>query len=101
VALSAGSDDFKGKLRMEYYAYDALNELFHVAGSKPSSYSAGTFSDHNLGKVALEVWKEMGPTTLNQLFTLPTDDPRNDPYGHWSGFFHGIVGAYCKKEEMP
>ena len=33
VRLSAGSEDFKGALRIRYYAYDALSELTHVAGS--------------------------------------------------------------------
>jgi len=60
VLLSNGSNDFTGKLRIQYFAYDALSELTQVAGSKPSTYATGAFSDYHLAKTALDVANEMG-----------------------------------------
>jgi YD repeat-containing protein len=100
VRLSNGSNDFKGKLRLEYFAYDALSELTHVAGSKPSGYATGAFSDYHLAKIALDVANEMGTGVKNLKLTLPTDvDPNNDPFGKWSNAYHGIVSLYCKRQE--
>lgn len=62
VRLSNGSNDFKGNppLRIQYFAYDALSELTHVAGSIPSTYATGAFSDYHLAKTAFDVVNEMG-----------------------------------------
>lgn len=97
VRLSNGSNDFKGKLRIQYFAYDALSELTHVAGSKPSGYANGAFSDYNLGKAALTVANEMGG--YREKLTLPTVDPNQDQFGKWSDFYHHIVSLYCKRRK--
>lgn len=99
VRLSVGSEDFKGPLRIQYYTYDALSELTHVAGSKPSYYATGAFSDYHLGKTALDVANEMGTGIKNHKLTLPTVDPKNDPFAKWSGFYHGIVKLFCPRQE--
>ena len=99
VRLSNGSNDFKGQLRSEYFAYDALSELTHVAGSKPSTYASGAFSDYHLAKTALDVANEMGTGIPNLKLTLPTVDPNNDPSGLWSTTYHNIVSLYCKRQE--
>lgn len=99
VLLSNGSNDFKGKLRIQYFAYDALSELTHVAGSKASTYATGAFSDYHLAKTALDVANEMGTGIQNLKLTLPTVDPKNDPSGQWSDFYHNIVKLYCKRQE--
>ena len=98
VRLSAGSEDFKGALRIRYYAYDALSELTHVAGSKPSSYAEGAFSDYHLGKTAYDVANEMGTGIKNLKLRLPTVDPKDDPFGRWSDFYHGIQKIFCKRD---
>jgi len=97
VRLSNGSNDFKGKLRIEYFAYDALSELTHVAGSKPSTYATGAFSDYHLAKTALEVANEMKGHGEN--LTLPTVDPTKDTFGQWSDAYHHILSLYCKRKE--
>ena len=99
VRLSNGSNDFKGQLRSEYFAYDALSELTHVAGSKPSTYATGAFSDYHLAKTALDVANEMGTGIPNLKLALPTVDPNNDPFGKWSDTYHNIVSLYCKRQE--
>ena len=99
VLLSNGSNDFKGKLRIQYFAYDALSELTHVAGSKPSTYSTGAFSDYHLAKTALDIANEMGTGVQNLNLTLPTVDPDNDPFGTWSDTYHLILSLYCKRQE--
>lgn len=71
----------------------------HVAGSKPSTYATGAFSDHHLAKTALDVATEMGTGIQNLNLTLPTIDPNNDPFGVWSDFYHGIVKLYCSRQE--
>jgi YD repeat-containing protein len=97
VRLSNGSNDFKGQLRSEYFAFDALSELTHVAGSKPSHYIEGAFSDYNLAKTAFVVANEMGGIRGN--LTLPTVDPYHDRSGAWSDYYHYILGQYCKRQE--
>lgn len=97
VLLSIGSNDFKGPLRIQYFAYDALSELTHVAGSKPSSYATGAFSDYHLGKTAFEVANEMKGHPENLI--LPTVAPTNDPFAKWSDFYHRIVKLYCPRQE--
>jgi hypothetical protein len=76
VRLSSGSEDFKGATRIRYYAYDALNELTHVAGNKPSYYAVGAFSDYHLGRTAFDIANEMGYPVKNLHLTLPTVDPK-------------------------
>jgi hypothetical protein len=97
VLLSNSSNDFKGKLRIQYFAYDALSELTHVAGSKPSTYATGAFSDYHLATTALDVANEMGGH--NENLTLPTVDPNNDPFGKWSDTYQHILSLYCRRQE--
>ena len=99
VRLSNGSNDFKGQLRSEYFAYDALSELTHVAGSKPSGYDTGAFSDYHLAQTALDIANEMGTGVPNLKLALPTVDPSHDPFALWSGAYHNIVSLYCKRQE--
>ncbi|HKY44640.1 MAG TPA: hypothetical protein VJM50_16235, partial [Pyrinomonadaceae bacterium] len=95
VRLSNGSNDFKGKLRIQYFAFDALAELTHVAGSKPSYYAEGAFSDYHLGRTAYDIANEMGAG----IKSLPTVDPKNDEFGRWSDFYHDIVKRFCPRQE--
>ena len=97
VLLSNSSNDFKGKLRIQYFAYDALSELTHVAGNKPGTYATGAFSDYELAKTALDVANEMRGHREN--LTLPTVDPEHDQYGQWSDAYHHILSLYCKRQE--
>jgi hypothetical protein len=78
IQMSAGSEDFRNNpaLRIQYYAYDALSELTHVAGSKPSYYAVGAFSGYHLGITARDIANEMGTGVKNLNLTLPTVDPR-------------------------
>jgi hypothetical protein len=99
VFLRNGSNYFTGKLRIQYFAYDALSELTHVAGSKPSTYATGAFSDYHLAKTALDVANEMGTGIPNRKLSLPTVDPNNDQFALWSNSYHNIVSLYCKRQE--
>jgi hypothetical protein len=95
VLLSSTSDLYSPKTRILYHAYNALSELTHVAGHKPSYYATGAFSDYNLGKVAHDVAQEMGDSTVTG---LPNVDPNNDQFGRWSGYYHDIVKHFCKRD---
>jgi hypothetical protein len=94
VLLSSTSDLYSPKTRILYHAYNALSELTHVAGHKPSSYATGAFSDYNLGKVAYDVAKQMGYNAAPP----PSIDPRNDPFGRLSDYYHTIVKQFCKRD---
>ena len=98
VRLSTGSDDFKGALRIRYYAWDALSELTHVAGNKPGYYEQGAFSDYHLGRTAYDIANEMGTGVENLKLTLPSADPKNDPQRSWSFFYHQTVKIFCKRD---
>jgi hypothetical protein len=94
LLLSSTSDLYSRDTRILYHAFNALSELTHVAGHKPSSYAEGAFSDANLGRVAFDVAKQMGYTTT----PLPNVDPHKDPFHRWSGYYHRIVQHFCKRD---
>ena len=102
VLLSSGSEDFKDSnpaLRIRYYAFDALNELLHVAGSKPSYYATGAFSDYHLALVAFDLALEMGTGVPNQMLGIPIEvDPNKDPDGRWTHNLHNTVKEFCKRD---
>ena len=63
VRLSNGSNDFKGQLRSEYFAFDAVSELTHIAGSIPNTYNTGASPTIILQKqpwMSLTKWAESG-----------------------------------------
>jgi hypothetical protein len=101
VLLSSTSDVYSARTRISYYAYDALSELTHVAGTQVSNYVEGAFSDFNLANEALRLANDMGTGVQNLKLTPPNVNPYADPNGNWSDFYHGIVKLYCKRTERP
>ncbi|HYJ87382.1 MAG TPA: hypothetical protein VEW46_15075 [Pyrinomonadaceae bacterium] len=65
------------------------------------TYATGAFSDYHLAETALDVANEMGTRITNLKLTLPTVDPKNDPFGLWSDSYHHIVSQHCKSQESP
>ena len=101
VLLSSTSDVYSPRTRISYYAYDALSELTHVAGTQLSNYVEGAFSDYNLAQEALRLANDMGHGVKNLNLTPPTVNPYQDKDGRWSGHYHGIVSLFCKRTERP
>jgi hypothetical protein len=99
VRLSSSSDAFSARTRILYHAYNALSELTHVAGSRPSGYVQGAFSDYSLARAAFALESLYGPGVENLRLGLPNIDPNKDPYGKWSDNYHDALKRHCKRIE--
>jgi hypothetical protein len=92
VLLSSTSDNYSAATRIHYHSVNALAELTHVAGSKPSDYING-FSDVNLARAAYDVALSLGFKPLKP----PTEDPNIDATDDfsYSRYYHGLVTSFC------
>lgn len=91
VLISADLNVGSAAFRNRELGRAALAELTHVAGSKPSYYASGAFSDVALAGVAYQLSRDLGKNYLPP----PTIDPSKDVYGAYSNYYHGILNGFC------
>ena len=93
VYLSAVSNDYPSpELRSHYHGSNAIAELTHVAGSKPSDYFNGAFSDVNLAKVATRVARKHG---VNYLAPPALTEEQDINGSISSSHYHDILKHFC------
>ena len=94
VLLSAVSNSYPtDEVRTHYHASNAIGELTHVAGSKPSGYDYGAFSDVHLAQVAHGVAAKHG---LEKKIGPPTLKPSDEGYlVAYTNYYHDILKHFC------